>query len=262
VVFTWTEADALFVLSATERAVTAKLPAVVPAVKRPLLEIVPPVAVQVTAVLELPVTVAVNCWVAPACTDAVTGEMLTLIAGAAWIVTLALADLVVSAAEVAVTVKLPAVAPAVKRPAFEIVPPVAVQLTAVFEAPVTVAVNCLVAPVCTDAVVGEMLTLTTGAAWTVTVALADLVESATEVAVTKKLPALAPAVNRPAFEIVPPVAVQLTAVFEVPVTAGVELHDILTVSLGGVGVIDHVVNDTGAPAQGANTIPVNIVSFP
>jgi hypothetical protein len=50
--------------------------------------------------------------------------------------------------------------------------------------------------------------------------------------------------------------------FEVPVTAGVKLHDILTVSLGGNGVIDHVVNDTGGPAQGAATIPVNIVSFP
>jgi hypothetical protein len=48
----------------------------------------------------------------------------------------------------------------------------------------------------------------------------------------------------------------------VPVTPGVKLHDILTVSLGGVGTIDHVVNDTGAAAQGAATLPVNIVSFP
>jgi hypothetical protein len=52
--------------------------------------------------------------------------------------------------------------------------------------------------------------------------------------------------------------------FEVPDTPGVDvhLHDILTVSLGGVGTIDHVVNDTGAAAQGAATIPVNLVSFP
>jgi hypothetical protein len=50
--------------------------------------------------------------------------------------------------------------------------------------------------------------------------------------------------------------------FEVPVTAGVKLHDLLTVSLGGVGTIDHVVNDTGAAAQGSSTTPVNIVSFP
>jgi hypothetical protein len=50
--------------------------------------------------------------------------------------------------------------------------------------------------------------------------------------------------------------------FEVPDTPGVKLHDILTVSLGGIGTIDHVVNDTGAAAQGAATIPVNLVSFP
>ena len=50
--------------------------------------------------------------------------------------------------------------------------------------------------------------------------------------------------------------------FEVPDTPGVKLHDILTVSLGGVGTIDHVVNDTGAAAQGAATIPVNLVSYP
>jgi hypothetical protein len=56
--------------------------------------------------------------------------------------------------------------------------------------------------------------------------------------------------------------IHATRAFEVPVTPGVKLHDILTVSLGGAGTIDHVVNDTGAAAQGAATIPVNIVSFP
>ncbi|MFL5803060.1 MAG: adenylyl cyclase [Roseiflexaceae bacterium] len=56
--------------------------------------------------------------------------------------------------------------------------------------------------------------------------------------------------------------IHATRSFEVPVTAGVKLHDILTVSLGGVGTIDHVVNDTGAAAQGSATIPVNLVSFP
>jgi hypothetical protein len=50
--------------------------------------------------------------------------------------------------------------------------------------------------------------------------------------------------------------------FEVPVNGGVRLHNILTVSLGGVGVIDHVVNNTGGPAQGTATVPVNIVNFP
>jgi hypothetical protein len=57
-------------------------------------------------------------------------------------------------------------------------------------------------------------------------------------------------------------SIHATRSFEVPVTPGVKLHDILTVSLGGVGTIDHVVNDTGAAAQGANTTPVNIVSYP
>jgi hypothetical protein len=56
--------------------------------------------------------------------------------------------------------------------------------------------------------------------------------------------------------------IHATRAFEVPVTPGVKLHDLLTVSLGGVGTIDHVVNDTGAAAEGAATIPVNIVSFP
>ena len=50
--------------------------------------------------------------------------------------------------------------------------------------------------------------------------------------------------------------------FEVPVTAGVRLHDVLTVSLGGNGVIDHVVNNTGGPAQGTATVPVDLVNFP
>jgi hypothetical protein len=57
-------------------------------------------------------------------------------------------------------------------------------------------------------------------------------------------------------------SIHATRAFEVPVAPGVKLHDILTVSLGGVGTIDHVVNDTGAAAQGAATIPVNLVSFP
>jgi hypothetical protein len=57
-------------------------------------------------------------------------------------------------------------------------------------------------------------------------------------------------------------SIHATRSFEVPVAPGVRLHDLLTVSLGGVGTIDHVVNDTGAAAQGVSTIPVNIVSFP
>ena len=77
-------AAAVFVVSATEVAVTVKfVPANDPAVNKPVLEIVPPVAVQVTAVLELPVTDAVNCRVCPGCNVAVVGVIDTVITGAA-----------------------------------------------------------------------------------------------------------------------------------------------------------------------------------
>lgn len=49
--------------------------------------------------------------------------------------------------------------------------------------------------------------------------------------------------------------------FEVPVTAGVVLHDILTVFLSGNGGIDHVVNDTGAAVNSSNQV-TNIVTYP
>jgi len=49
--------------------------------------------------------------------------------------------------------------------------------------------------------------------------------------------------------------------FEVPNNAGVKFHDVLTVSLGGVGTITHVINDTGA-VTASNTTPSNVVSFP
>ena len=42
--------------------------------------------------------------------------------------------------------------------------------------------------------------------------------------------------------------------FEVPNAPGVQFHDLLTVSLGGVGVIEHVINDTGG-ATPSNTTP-------
>ncbi|WP_182908970.1 discoidin domain-containing protein [Microbispora sp. H13382] len=50
--------------------------------------------------------------------------------------------------------------------------------------------------------------------------------------------------------------------FEAPNRPGVKFHDLLTVSLGGVGTIAHVINDTGGPAQGTATVPVNVVSYP
>jgi hypothetical protein len=50
--------------------------------------------------------------------------------------------------------------------------------------------------------------------------------------------------------------------FEAPVRPGVVFHDLLTVSLNGDGVIDHVINDFGDAAQGSATVPVNVVGYP
>jgi hypothetical protein len=42
--------------------------------------------------------------------------------------------------------------------------------------------------------------------------------------------------------------------FEVPVKPGVRFTDLVTVSLGGQGTINHIINDTGAAARsGAET---------
>jgi hypothetical protein len=49
--------------------------------------------------------------------------------------------------------------------------------------------------------------------------------------------------------------------FEVPVTSGVQFKDLLTVSLGGVGTIDHVINETGGTAN-TTTQVVDLASFP
>lgn len=61
-----------------------------------------PLTLQATAVLELPVTVAVNCWVFPEITWALVG--VTFMTRAGRMVTVADADLVASALEVTVTV--------------------------------------------------------------------------------------------------------------------------------------------------------------
>jgi hypothetical protein len=54
--------------------------------------------------------------------------------------------------------------------------------------------------------------------------------------------------------------------FEVPVTPGMRLHDLLTVFLdakNGGGTIDHVVDDAGGSASAANADqPVDVVSYP
>ncbi|MFC1416599.1 RICIN domain-containing protein [Streptacidiphilus cavernicola] len=48
---------------------------------------------------------------------------------------------------------------------------------------------------------------------------------------------------------------------EVPQTSGVKLHDMVTVSLGGVGTISHIVNSTGGPSNSGNNV-ADLVSYP
>ncbi|MFD4777909.1 coagulation factor 5/8 type domain-containing protein [Streptomyces sp. NPDC058427] len=50
--------------------------------------------------------------------------------------------------------------------------------------------------------------------------------------------------------------------FEAPVKPGVKFHDLLVVSLGGQGQYEHVINDTGSPTSGTDTVPSQVVSFP
>src|SRR5216684_570067 len=144
------EADLLG--STTLVAVTVSVPAEFGAVYSPLELMVPPLAIQVTTVFELPVTVAVNCCVAPVWRLAEAGLIVIDTTGGVVVtVTAAEAFFVVSATLVAVTVNVPADAVAVYNPPAVMVPPVAVHVTDVFVLPVTVAVNCCVPPTCTEA---------------------------------------------------------------------------------------------------------------
>jgi hypothetical protein len=127
----------------------------------------------------------------PATTSADAGETVTATGGR--MVTVADADLVPSATEVATTVTcagLGTAAGAVYKPVDETEPqvlpeqplPLTLQVTEVSVVFVTVAVNCCVLPATTSANFGEIVTATGGR--TVTVANADLVLSATEVTTT------------------------------------------------------------------------------
>jgi hypothetical protein len=140
---------------------------------------------QVTAVLPVLVTVAVNCWAPEILIDAEVGDTVTPIGGGVLIVTVATADFVTSACEVAVTVTVlgaGAVEGAVYSPAGETVPhaapehpvPLTDHVTALIGVPVTVAVNCCVAFTFTVDDVGDTETAT---GVMVTLAAADLVGS-------------------------------------------------------------------------------------
>jgi len=157
------------------------------AVNSPVLLMVPALAVQVTLVFAVPVTVVVNCccWL----TMTLVPDGLTVTAGSGAMVIAALADFVGSAALVPVTVivaGLGTTAGAVYSPVPEIVPllepPTTVQLTPRLDVPVMVALNCTVPLVNTVAVLGETL-MVTGGADMVAVAVPNFVGSAWLVAV-------------------------------------------------------------------------------
>jgi hypothetical protein len=238
---------ALFVGSPALVAVTVNVPAAAGAVYEPVVPMLPLVELSsdhVTAVLVVLLTVAVNCWFVLTAIVAAVGAMLIVTAG--WVetgltVTDALADFVESAPAMAVTVTPSdaGVDGAVYKPAGEMVPNCAFppamlftcHCTAVFVEPVTAAVNCCVVPAVTVAIDGDTVTATPGevvTGFTVTIALADLVESATDTAVTVTViaTAVAGAVYIPLPVIVPtcafPPATLLTchctAVLEAPVT--------------------------------------------
>ncbi len=133
---------------------------------------------------------------------------------AACTVIVAVPDFVVSAVLVAVTVTAPAEPGAVNSPVASMLPPLAVHFTVELKLPVpcTVAAHCEVA---LGAIVeGLQLTPTEeivgAAAFTVIVAMPDLVGSCVLVAVTVTVAAEAGAVNSPLALIVPPLAAQVT----------------------------------------------------
>jgi hypothetical protein len=201
-------AEADFVLSALLVAVTVVVRMEAPAVNRPAGEIEPLAADQVTDLsVTVPCTVAENCCVPSARRLTFAGEMVTEVTVGALTVTVAAADFVGSATLVAVTVTVPPLAGAVSKPPAVIVPPEVDHVMALLETvPVTLAVNCCVAPVGTLAVLGEMVIELTVGVVTVTVAVAVLVGSARLVTVMVAVPAVAPAVKTPAEVIVPELA--------------------------------------------------------
>jgi hypothetical protein len=192
------------------------------AVYKPVEETVPgPERLHVTPVEETPESVAENCAVPPAFTDAVAG--VTLIDAGAFTVTVACAESVEFAVLVAVTVTVVfevTLEGAVYKPVEEIVPgPERLQVTPAEETPESVAENCAVPPAFTVAVAG--VTLIDAFGVTVTVAFATTVGLSTLVAATVTVVfevTLEGAVYKPDEEIDPgPDTLQVTLVFVIPV---------------------------------------------
>jgi hypothetical protein len=58
-------------------------------------------------------------------------------------------------------------------------------------------------------------------------------------------------------------SIHVSHAFEVPITPGVRMNDLLTINLSGPGTIDHVINDTGGPVSSANPdVASQVVSYP
>jgi hypothetical protein len=213
---TVTDADPDLVASWVDVAVIVAVPAP-EGVKTPDELMVPPVAAQVTAELNVPVPCTVAVQVEVCVIRMADGEQSTeteVIAGVAVAVTSADPDSVVSWLDVAVMVAAPAPL-GMKTPDALIVPPVAAQVTAELNAPVPCTVAAQVDVCVIRMAAGEQSTETDVIAdcWplTATVALPDLVESCVEVAVMVAMPA-AVGMKAPDESIVPPVAAQVTAV--------------------------------------------------
>lgn len=162
----------------------------------------------------MPLTLAERVSLPPVWMEVVAGEIEIDVTTGRLIVTDADADFDLSALLVAVTVVVRMDAPAVKSPAGEIAPEDADHVTDLsVTVPCTLAVNCCVAKVRMLTVDGETEIEVTVGALTVTVAEADFVLSATLVAVTVTLAAVAGAVSKPAAETVPAEADHVTALF-------------------------------------------------
>ncbi len=56
-------------------------------------------------------------------------------------------------------------------------------------------------------------------------------------------------------------SVVLAHSFEVPNALGVRFHDMVTVSLGGVGTINHVINNAGGPSNASSNV-ANLINYP
>jgi hypothetical protein len=58
-------------------------------------------------------------------------------------------------------------------------------------------------------------------------------------------------------------SIHVSHAFEVPITPGVQMNDLLTINLSGPGTIDHVINNTGGPVSSANKDTASqVVSYP